>query len=95
MLSRQFDHGDAASSLSELQNFGVPNGTPCAAYYRRFRRVVSGVTDSERTLVPGGGAVLEMVRLSVNEQFLQLMSSLYPGGLATRPLLLGQLMLCG
>ena len=29
--------------------------------------------------------VLEIVRLSVNEQFPQLMPSLYPGELATRP----------
>ena len=85
MLSRQFDNGDAASSLSELHNFGVPNGTPYAAYYRAFRLVVSGDKGRERALAPGLGLVLKIVRLSVNEQFSQLMPRLYPGELATRP----------
>ena len=83
--SRQFDNGDAASALSELHNFGVPNGTPCAAYYRAFRLVVSGMTGSERALAPGLGLVPEVVLLSVNEQCPQLMPSLYPGELAIRP----------
>ena len=85
VLSRQFDNGDAASALSELHNFGAPNGTPYAAYYRAFRLVVSGVTGSERALAPGLGLVLEIVRLSANEQLPQLMPSLYTGELATRP----------
>ena len=85
MLSRQFDNGDAASVLSELHNFGVPNGTLYAAYYRTFRLVVSGVTGSERALAPGLGLVLEIVNLSVNEQFPQPIPSLYPGELAARP----------
>ena len=84
LLSRQFDHGDAASALRDLQSFGVPNGTPYSAYYRAFRMVVSGITGSERALAPGTGLVLEIVRLSVNEQYPQLMPILYPGGLANR-----------
>ena len=56
MLSRQFDHGDPASALTELHNFGAPNGTPYAAYYRAFQLVVSGVTGNERALAPGLGA---------------------------------------
>ena len=40
VLSREFDHGDAASAFSEVQNVGVPNGTPFATYCRAFRRVV-------------------------------------------------------
>ena len=85
VLSRQFDNGDAASALSEDQNLGVPNGTPYAAYYRAFRLVVWGVMGSESALAPGLGPVLEIVRLSVSEQFLQLMPSLHPGEPATRP----------
>ena len=67
VLSRQFGHGDAASALSELQNFGVLNNTPYAAYYRAFRMVASGVTGSERALASGVGLELEIVRLSVYE----------------------------
>ena len=52
VLSRQFDNGDAASALSELHNFGVPNGTLSAAYYGTIRLVVSGVMGSERALAP-------------------------------------------
>ena len=52
VLYRQFDHGDAASALSELQNLGVPNSTPYAAYYRALRMVALGVTGSERALAP-------------------------------------------
>ena len=63
----------------------MPNGAPYAAYYRALRLVVSGFTGSERALAPGLGLVLEIVSLSVNEQFPQLMPSLYPGELATRP----------
>ena len=85
VLSRKCDNGDAGSALSELHSFGVPNGSPCAAYYRAFRMVVSGVTGSERALAPGVALLLESVRLSVNKQFSRLMPSLYPGELATRP----------
>ena len=53
--------------------------------------VVSGVTGSERALAPGTGLVLEVVRLSVNEQFRQLVSSLYPGELAICPLPFGSI----
>ena len=47
--------------------------------------VVFGVRGSERALAPWLGLVLEVVRLSVNEQFPQLMPRLYPGELATCP----------
>ena len=67
MLSQQFDHGDAVSALSELQIFGVPNGTHYTAYHRGFRMVVSGVIGSKRALAPRVGLVLDIVRLSVNE----------------------------
>ena len=95
VLSRQFDHGDAASALSELQNLGVPKGTPYAAYHSAFGMVASGVTGSERALAPWVGLVLEKknVPLSVNEQFPQLMPSLCPGELAARPQ--PSVMLCG
>ena len=36
VLSRQSDHGDAASSLTELQKFGVPNGYPLRGILPRF-----------------------------------------------------------
>ena len=71
--------------LARIRILGVPNGTPYAAYYRAFRLAVSGVTGSERAMVPGLGLVQEIVRLSLNERFPQLMSSLYLGHLATRP----------
>ena len=47
--------------------------------------VVAGVTGSERVLAPSTGLVLEVVRMSVNEQYPGLMPNLYPGELATAP----------
>ena len=47
--------------------------------------LVSAVTGSERTLAPGVDVVLEVVRMAVNEQFPTLMSTLYPGSMATDP----------
>ena len=91
VLRRRFDHRDAASALNELLNFGFPNGTPYAAYYLGFRMVVSGATGSERVLTPGVRLVLEIVRLSVHEQFPRLMPNLYPGELTTCPLLIGSI----
>ena len=84
VLSRQFDNGDATCALSELPSFGVHSGTPYADYYRTFPFVFSGDTGSESAMTPGLGLVMEIVRLSVNKQFPQLMPSLYPGELATR-----------
>lgn len=85
-LNRQFDHRDAASALSALQDYRVPSGTPYSACYRAFRIVDLEVTGSKLALALGMGLVLEVVRLSVNEQFPQLMLSLYPGELTTCPL---------
>ena len=45
--------------------------------------LVSAVTGSARTLVPGVDEVLEAVRMAVNEQFPSLMPTLYPGSMAT------------
>ena len=47
--------------------------------------LVSSVTGSERTLGPGVDVVLEVVRIEVNEQFPNLMPTLYPGSMATDP----------
>ena len=47
--------------------------------------LVSAVTGSERVLSPGTDVVLEVVRMAVNEQFLTLMPTLYPGSKATDP----------
>ena len=47
--------------------------------------VVSAATGAERVLAPGSEIVLEVVRMAVNEQYPSLMSTLYPGVMATRP----------
>ena len=47
--------------------------------------LVSAVTESECTLVPGVDVVLEVVRMVVNEQFPTLMPTLFPGSMATDP----------
>ena len=56
------------------------------AFNLLLRRVlVSAVPGSERTLAPGVDGVLEVVRMAVNEQFPSLMTTLYPGPMATGP----------
>ncbi|CAN0571839.1 unnamed protein product, partial [Laminaria digitata] len=52
-------------------------------FNREVRVVVSAATGTERVLAPGAEVVLEVVRLSVNEQFPSLMPTLYTGNLAT------------
>ena len=47
--------------------------------------LVPAVTGSERTLASGVDVVLEVVRMAVNEQFPSLMSTSYPGSMATDP----------
>ena len=63
----------------------VDTGTPFCDFSREFHVLVSAVTGSERTLAPEVDLVLEVVRMAVNAQFPSLMSTLYPGSMATDP----------
>ena len=88
LMSNHFDRTDTGASYTKCHNFGVENGTPFCDFSREFRRVVSAATGAARVLAPGVEAVLEMVRMAVNEQYPRLMPTLYPGVAATvsRPL---------
>ena len=80
-----FDRLDTGESYTRLHNFGVCTGTPFHDFSREFRVLVSAVTGSERTLAPKVDVVLEVVRMTVNEQFPTLVPTLYPGSIATDP----------
>ena len=71
LLTSHFDRVD------KLHNFGVCTGTPFRDFSRDFRVLVAAVTGSERVLAPGVDVVLEVVRMSVNEQFPTLMPTWY------------------
>ena len=59
------------------------NGTPFCGFSRELCVVVSPATGTERIWTPGAEIVLEVVRMVVNEQYPNLMPTLYPGGMAT------------
>ena len=84
-LMTHFDRVDTGEGCARLHSFGVCTGTPFRDFSREFRVLVSAVTGSERTLVPGVDVVLEVVRMAVNEQFPSLMPILCPGSMATDP----------
>ena len=68
-----FDRVDTGEGYTRLHSFGVCTGTPFFYFSRVFRVLVSAVTGSERTLVPGVDVVLEVVRVAVDEKFPSLM----------------------
>ena len=84
-LMTHFDRVDTGEGYTRLHSFGVCTGTPFCDFSLEFRVLVSAVTGSERTLAPGVDAVLEVVRMAVNEQFPSLMPTLYPSSMATDP----------
>ena len=84
-LMTHFDRVDTREGYTRLHSFGVCTGTTFCDFSREVRVLVSAVTGSERTLAPGVDAVLEVVRMAVNEQFPTLMPTLYPGSMATDP----------
>ena len=84
-LMTRFDRVDTGEGYTQLQNSGVCTGTLFCIFSREFRVLVSAVTGSDRTLDPGVDAVLEVVRMAVNEQFPTLMPTLYPGSMARDP----------
>ena len=58
-------------------------GTPLCDFNLEFRVLVSAVMGSERVSAPGIDVMLEVVRMAVNKQFPTLMTTLYPGSLAS------------
>ena len=84
-LMTHFDRVDTGEGYTRLHNFGVCTGTPFCDFSRDFYVLVPAVKGSERVLAPGIDVVLEVVRMAVNEQFPTLMSTLYPGSMATDP----------
>ena len=85
LLMTHFDRVDSGEGYSKLHNFGVCTGTPFCDFSREFRVLVSAVTGSERILAPGIDVVLELVWMAVNGQFPTMMSTFYPGSMATDP----------
>ena len=83
LLTTHFDRVDSGEGCTKLYNFGVCTGTPFCYFSRTFRVLVSAVTRSERVLAPGVDMVMEVVRMTVNEQFPTLMPTLYPGSMST------------
>ena len=85
-LITHFDRVDTGEGYTKLHNiFGVCAGTPFCDFSREFRVLVPAVTGSEGTLAPGVDVVLEVVRMTVNEQFPTLTPTLHPGSMATDP----------
>ena len=85
LLSGHFDRVDSGAGYNKLHTFGVPNGSPFSDFSREFRVVVLAATGTERGLAPGTDIVLDVVRMTVNEQYPSLMPTLYPGVRATDP----------
>ena len=78
-LMTHFDRvDDVGEGYTMLHSFGVCTGTPLCDFCREVRVLVSAVTGSERTLVPGVDMVLEVVRMA-------LIPTLYPGSMAMDP----------
>ena len=73
LLTTDFDRVDTGESYTKLHNFGVRTGTPVGDFSGAFRVLVSDVMGIERVRAPGLDVGLEVVRISVNEQFLNLM----------------------
>ena len=86
VLSRQFDYGDAVCSWN--CGFWCPKRYPLRGLLSCFPDGGFGV-DRQRARAPWGA--LDIVRLSVNERFPQVMPSLYPGELETCPLPVGSI----
>ena len=80
-----FDGFGTGEGFIKLHTFEVCIGTLFSEFSREFRVLVSAVTGSERVLSPETDVVLEVVRMSVNQQFPTIMSTLYPGSKATDP----------
>ena len=85
LLSGHFDRVDLEAGYKKLHTFSVPNGNLFSDFSRELRVVVSAATGTERVLAPGTDIELEVVRMTVNEQYPNLMSTLYPGVMATEP----------
>ena len=83
LLMKHFDRVDTGEGYTKLHTFGVCNCTPFLDFKREFRLLVSTVTGSGRVLSRRTDVVLEVVRMTVTQQFPTLMLTLYPGSKAT------------
>ena len=83
LLMNHFDRVGLGEGYTKLHTFGVCNCTPFLDFKREFRLLVSTVTGSGRVLSPRTDVVLEVVRMTVTQQFPTLMLTLYPGSKAT------------
>ena len=77
LLTTHFDRVDTGEGYTKSHNCGVCTSTPFCDFSREYHVLVSAVTGSERVLAPGVDVVLEVVRMSVNEQFPTLMPTWY------------------
>ena len=85
LLIPHFDGVGTRESYTKLNTFGMCNGMPFSYFSRDFHALVPTATGSERVLSPGTDVVLEVVRVTANEQFPALLPALYPSSKATYP----------
>ena len=79
-----FDRAPRGAALETLQKFGVRTGTPFSSYLRTLRVVVASTVEKGDPLAPSAVMAIELVRIRTAQQYPMLMSTLFPGDLASR-----------
>ena len=79
-----FDCASRGAALATLQNFGVRTGTLFASYLRALRVVVASKVEKGGPLAPSAAMTIKLVRIRTAQQYPMLMTTLFPGDLATR-----------
>ena len=83
-FANYFNRAPRGATLATLQNFGVRIGTPFASYLRALRVVEASTVEKGGPLAPSAAVAMELVRTRTAQQYPMLMTTLFPGDLATR-----------
>ena len=83
-VANDFGRAPRGAALEILQTFDVPSGTPFSSKMHSFKVVVECTVDKGGPLTLSPEMAMELIHICTAKQYLMLMTTLFPGNLATR-----------
>lgn len=85
LIAAQFGEQDRGQAFTQLNDFGVPDGTTFSRFLQLFKVAVSNVTNYSGVLTPDDRWIVEIAINKLNDQFPGIAMVCFPGSLADGP----------
>lgn len=83
LIATHFGYEDTGDSLTTLNAFSVPNGTPFGEFLPKYRVTVNNITHYSYLFSLNESWIVGITRNKINDQFSVMMSDCFPGDLRT------------